>query len=72
MRHRKKTKSRRREKIRENEHERALAEQKVCETCLRTAAALRFTSPPVTIGEDEKSIELTFIGKLQAAALGTE
>ncbi|KOX73035.1 hypothetical protein WN51_01757 [Melipona quadrifasciata] len=71
-RHRKKTKSRRREKIRENEHEYALAEQKVCEACLRTAEAPRFTSPPVTIGEDEKSVELTFIGKLQAAALGTE
>lgn len=28
--------------------------------------------PPVTAGEDEKSVELTFIGKLQAAAFGTE
>lgn len=65
-------------KTRENTRERARArsvEQKVCEACSRTYLASPRLSPPLPPsrrGEDEKSVELTFIGKLQAAAFGTE
>lgn len=54
-------------KTRENTRERARArsvEQKVCEASSPLPSYRR--------GEDEKSVEPTFIGKLQAAAFGTE
>lgn len=62
-------------KTRENTRERARArsvEQKVCEACSRTSPYLVSPLQSYRRGEDEKSVELTFIGKLQAAAFGTE
>lgn len=65
----------RKQRAEENTRERARArngEQKVCEACSRISPRLASPSPCYRRGEDEKSVELTFIGKLQAAAFGTE
>lgn len=69
----KKTKGRRRGKIRENEHGREALNKKYARHA-RVPTSPHLASPlsPSRRGEDEKSVELTFIGKLQAAAFGTE
>lgn len=69
-RHGKKTKGRRRGKIRENEHGREALNKKYAKHARVSRLALSLLC--YRRGEDEKSVELTFIGKLQAAAFGTE
>lgn len=56
-------------KIRENEHGRETVSKKYAKHARVSRLA---PLPCYRRGEDEKSVELTFIGKLQAAAFGTE